>query len=846
MKTKRNARLLMVASLAAAVMLLTGLFVTFGAPPNNGYLVEYGPVHSNYGFPTWYKDVNGLALELCLDPTYCAFVPGDIPDPTSPVSMPHNFPGEAFYWLGEALMLDATPNNGTAIITMGLEAAFANDEPIDGEQIVFGRIRIRVDNLVEGGTYTVTHPYGVDVFANIGPDAGPGAAKGPGISYVEDIGIGALGDFSGAMTSRIGPFLTWEPGVATPPGFIGDGGLSANRVVGSPYGTNFFRIEGPNVGAPGSEFLCADPTLGPDPVAVTDCIETDLFILLGKVATHFGVAADSVTYSRGADGSGSVDMFIRSGEAQNIVAEGYGIGTVSLNADVNGRYFARAAFDGVLPSQVYVTNYSDDPPAQVAALVVDAVTVTQADYNPQTQELTVTAYSSDEFALPELTAEGFGPLPLLGSTRVRQAVFTGVAVPPTAVTVVSAAGGSDTEPVSVLFVNQPPTANDDVGFLNLALGDTAITVDILANDVDVDGMIDPATVSATLPMSGTLVIDPLTGMATYTPTVGFIGQDGFTYTVSDNEGAVSNVASVALFVENNANTPPTPGDDTAVTDEDTALVIAAIDLLANDTDADGDTVTIQSVDAVSANNGTIADNLDGTYTYTPAQNFFGSDTFTYTVTDGRGESAVATVTITVNPIDDAPIATADFFSTPQHTPITITLASLLANDIDVDGDTLTVTHVDTYSAEALEQIAEGKNPPPIVDNGDGTITYTPATAIFFGPDTFNYTISDGVGPDVSGVVTIDVIANDVITIRSAEFRGGEWRIRGSGSVEGNLITVYLGTGTDGPIIGVVLVDVFRDWRITIKDSPVAPNGETTITAVSSGGGRVEGFPIRIR
>ena len=89
------------------------------------------------------------------------------------------------------------------MLVLALEAAFANGGPAVGDQISFGRVRIRVENLVPGATYRVTHPYGVDVFQ------ADEATRS--INFTEDIGIGAPGDFQGALNSRIGPFLTWDP-----------------------------------------------------------------------------------------------------------------------------------------------------------------------------------------------------------------------------------------------------------------------------------------------------------------------------------------------------------------------------------------------------------------------------------------------------------------------------------------------------------------------------------------------------------------------------------------------------------------------------------------------------------
>ena len=177
-----------------------------------------------------------------------------------------------------------------------------------------------------------------------------------------------------------------------------------------------------------------------------------------------------------------------------------------------------------------------------------------------------------------------------------------------------------------------------------------------------------------------------------------------------------------------------------VTDEDTALILLSAILLANDLDPDFDVLSIFSADLVSTQGGTISDNEDGTYTYTPASNFSGADTFGYRVTDGHGGDGFATVTVTVNPVNDAPIANNDDLLTPVGGALTIAAATLLANDTDIDGDTLTVSSVDAASTEG------------------GTITglvYTPP-ALFVGVDTFSYTISDSAGGSDTATVSVFV------------------------------------------------------------------------------------------
>ena len=135
------------------------------------------------------------------------------------------------------------------------------------------------------------------------------------------------------------------------------------------------------------------------------------------------------------------------------------------------------------------------------------------------------------------------------------------------------------------------------------------------------------------------------GTLTYTPTVGFSGEDAFTYTVSDGLEEVT--ASVAVTV-NNVNEAPVAVEDTITTDEDIPVVI---DVLTNDTDVNGDELSVTAVGA--ATNGEAVINEDGTVTYTPTTGFSGEDTFTYTVSDGEAETT-GTVAVTVNNVNEAP------------------------------------------------------------------------------------------------------------------------------------------------------------------------------------------------
>ncbi len=209
------------------------------------------------------------------------------------------------------------------------------------------------------------------------------------------------------------------------------------------------------------------------------------------------------------------------------------------------------------------------------------------------------------------------------------------------------------------------------------------------------------------------------------------------------------------------NRRPVAVDDPITTDEDNTIVI---DVLANDTDPDGDPLRVISITAPL--NGMARVNLNNSITYTPTANFWGSDTFAYTVSDGRNGYDQAVVTMTVLSVNDAPLAVPDVAQANGVAPITI---DVLANDSDVDGDTLTVL--------AVTQPVSGS----VVINPDDTLTYTPAGELT-APDTFSYEVGDGHGGVAATVVTIqpapaqapstDVGTYAVLATNSAWLRDG--------------------------------------------------------------------------
>ncbi|MDO9079520.1 MAG: hypothetical protein Q7U44_01875, partial [Desulfuromonadales bacterium] len=285
------------------LQILTGVLLIAGlASPTWAALKPFDgpvPVSGPHGFPLYYTDTNDLSLELCLDEGWCFFDPVD---PADPVQSLLGIGGEVFWWMGDAVapvIVNDLPTGGRAVLVLGIEGTFGGaGAVVNGQQISFGRVRVRVDVPVDGN-YTVTHPFGTLVFNNV--------TAVDGINYTADIGAANFTDvaagFAGTLQTTIGPFLTWDsfhvnPDLSDPqlvvrgpsnpdtlePGpvlarYVGNLGIP-HVVTGSPIANanhasgfqNFFQVTGP-----------------------TGVIaQTDLFGVMGKV--YGGQAATEHVY----------------------------------------------------------------------------------------------------------------------------------------------------------------------------------------------------------------------------------------------------------------------------------------------------------------------------------------------------------------------------------------------------------------------------------------------------------------------------------------------------------------------------------------------------------------------
>ncbi|MEY3175670.1 MAG: hypothetical protein RLZZ436_3584, partial [Planctomycetota bacterium] len=304
-------------------------------------------------------------------------------------------------------------------------------------------------------------------------------------------------------------------------------------------------------------------------------------------------------------------------------------------------------------------------------------------------------------------------------------------------------GFIDSAPVTVTLdlagINDAPvalpdryTTAEDV-ILNVPVGG------LTANDADPDG--DVLTVVAVLqPVYGTLLLGP-NGQFTYTPPLNYSGEDSFTYLVTD--GLLASAPVLVTITVTPVNDPPATAADAFTLNEDTTLSIALPGLLANDSDPEGSPLT--AIRVAGPARGTLIFNANGSFTWTPPANFNGTDSFTYRASDGLLTSAPTTVTLTVLPVNDSPVAADDAYTTSFNTPITVVAPGLLANDRDPDADPLT--------AVLAVPPANGT----LILNPGGSFTWTPAVG-FSGTDSFQYQASDGITLSAAATVTITVTA----------------------------------------------------------------------------------------
>ncbi|WP_051933539.1 Ig-like domain-containing protein [Massilia sp. BSC265] len=379
-------------------------------------------------------------------------------------------------------------------------------------------------------------------------------------------------------------------------------------------------------------------------------------------------------------------------------------------------------------------------------------------------------------------------------------------------TVSDGKGGSNTYTVSVAVtpVNDAPMASDTAIATN---ENTPVSGKLpAATDADQDAV---SYATASNPSHGKVEIKA-DGSYTYAPAPGYHGADSFRYTVSDGNGG-SNTYTVSVTV-GAVNEAPVGSGATVTTSEDTP----ATGKLPTATDADQDPVSYAK--ASDPSHGTVEIRADGSYTYIPAANYHGADSFGYTVSDGKGGSNTYTVNVTVTPVNDAPVAANAALSTLEDTPV----SGSLPRALDVDGDAVTYAGAGAPAHGTVSILA------------DGSYRYTPE-ANYHGADRFTYTVRDGKGGSNTYVVDVTVApVND-----APQAHGGA---SGTGMLGEPMtpIQVPAFTDIDSPVLTytATLADgsplpawlVFDPATLSFSGTPAAGSvGSYTVTVVASDG-----------
>ncbi|WP_373925909.1 tandem-95 repeat protein, partial [Vibrio parahaemolyticus] len=520
--------------------------------------------------------------------------------------------------------------------------------------------------------------------------------------------------------------------------------------------------------------------------------------------------------------------------------------TVSLENNSNG-YFVLVG-DEVKLTQVGVDAVNNDElnlkDLTISASVSDGVNPTANDSDSLIVNRVNDAPTIDNVILDQVLAEDFASYTIdlndafkdsdsalnfsvFGNSNVLVSIENGIAtISPTAdwngsetltFTATDPSGESISQTVNFTVA---PVA-DIVADKATVVEDTPTIIKVLGNDTfEGDGKVVSLDTNNG-PANGTVSVNP-DGSVTYTPNDNYHGADSFTYIVTSGGVSESTTVSVDVTPVNDA---PVAKDDIATTQEDTAVTI---DVLPNDTDVDGDKLSIESA-SVPKGQGTV-EVVDGKLVFTPAENFNGDAEITYTVTDGALTDQ-ATVNVTVNAVNDTPVvesSIADQTLAEDFTPYTIDLNTAFSDVDNVDGEL-------TFSVSGNSNIQ--------VAIVNGIATFTP-TADWNGSEALTFTATDPSGESVSQTVnfTVAPVADIVAdSARVVEDTPTIIKVLGNDTFEGDDKVVSLDTN-NGPANGTVSVNPDGSVTYTPNDNYV---GKDTFTYIVTSGGVSESTTVEV-
>jgi Bacterial Ig domain len=649
-------------------------------------LERVGPVStdpSGGGYPTWYQDTTGLAIEFGTPRTdselaggWVVLLPGDVN--AIPEVFPTNFFDEHFYFKAGAV-IGTRQAGGKALLVLAEEGAFAVGPVVAGDQITFARIRMVLNPLPVTGTYKFIHPYGEQLLEG---------NAGERIFYSDDTGV-AAGNFTGSLRSRMGPWLL----PSTVPGGAEMAALTATNPTPDTdpnhFGGVFTPTDYPNTGAS----YIADPArLGP----VTGSSLPDFVDSSGALRNH------NIFRIEGPAGSGIGSDPVTGVPVDWLETTDFGL---------NGRIYT-----GVIPGRVTVerASYSRNASARKLDVFATAVETTQGRLPAAPKPIPAASALSFFNAACAGTVDALGtirppfsaPVGATETPMVAQGALqwaqSSPAVIPSAVCVKDSSSRDAAGNLVAVFV--PKVVTDEVTVtqafynpdapnltvaafssdsllaptLNVAYG--TFLGNLTAGQIVVPGLIAPP--------ADVVVQSNALGSSKYMVSTGFVGATQNIVAANDTFTLLMNSPSQTLAV------------------------------LANDTNVAGGTVALTSLPT----KGTAVVNPDGTVSFTPNLNASGTDAFTYTVTVGTRVSNVGLATLNITSVNLPPVAVNDSPSTVANfaTPINV-----LANDTDLNGITDIVAAVNVTQptpAGATTSVAGGIV--TFLANAPGTYTFT--------------------------------------------------------------------------------------------------------------------------
>jgi len=734
-----------------------------------------GPATGPLGYPLWIRDSTGLTFELCTDTTGLCIPPAD---------------GEAFYWSAEA-EAPLLAGQGKCLLVLAWEAAYGGDEAqVNGNQIIFARLRIRVDVAVPG-TYTVTHPYGQMTFENVTVE--------DGINYTEDMGgmHPALVEqaFGGIRATQVDTALVWpdyqtNPLLTNPangdPLYVGDA-ATPHIVTGSPTGNNLFRVEGPG----------------------GISTETDEFTVMGKL--YQGQPATPWTYPapvKSLDSMGPVNRVTTFDPTSTAAVtggptEGYPLGYPVWYKDKRVNGLQLTICPGEDPMCISEPADINDPNSVLIGMGEEGFFWTceaRIDIDADNQALLVMAVES---------AFGGDGNPKDGLQMVFGRIRIRIDAPRNGTYTVTHPFGTNT-------------------FRGIVAGKDAVNY---TEDIGGGDPIDPDAA-----MNGVLYgriskfltwTDYLNDPSLNIDGVQYIGNPLVDHTITgsptgNNFFRVSGAVNVRtdLFSVSGKVIPtiPTAVKDNAVVDQDSSIVI---DVLANDINAVGD-VNVRIPANLNPANGTAVVNPDNTVTYTPNPGFFGTDGFSYQVAVAASAFLVSnTVTVSIFVNSVGPFAISGNV---------IDLAGLPLEGVSM---ALTGPAIKTVATDATGNYT-------FAGRADGNYMIIPTLAgAAFSPTYRKPIIS---GADVTAQdfnQTADIVAVTKVTVsalgRATAINGPLWGVAGTGT-PGATVSIFLGQDFEGELIGTATVSRLGKWTFRKRAPVVTPLTEATGVSVSSSAG----------